>query len=295
MYEYWNEVKTIFNIFLLAHGLLFLSWPIYLLLERWSPVDKDLSWKHYGFNFKVSIFNWFANPIFGGAVAIFTLSVADAIGAPSFAYPLYELSLGIAPLDTALQGLVMFLVACLMTDVWYYWWHRFQHTVPALWELHKLHHSDERLNMTTMPRSHFLEQAGQGLFRGLSVALIFDLSSLEQTTLAVLCVGLAPALWNFFIHSNVRFEKLHRLLPFFSTPQYHRIHHSKLPQHHDCNFAIYWPFIDKLFGSYYGPERGEYPPTGLADGEKIETMWQAQAGPFIAWFPALFRSRRPAE
>ena len=289
MAEYFEQWKTIFTLFALANVMMLLIWPVYLLLERWSPVDEDLGWKHYWFNWRVSLFNLLFNPFFSALVTVSTLWVASLLGAPGFAYPLYTLSIGIPLIDSFMQGFVMFLVACLLTDLWYYWWHRWQHRIPALWELHKLHHSDERLNMTTMPRSHMLERAGQALVRGLSVGLVFDLNGANQTAIAVFAVGVAPALWNFFIHSNVRFERLHRLLPLFSTPQYHRVHHSKLPQHHDCNFCIYWPLIDRLFGTYFHPERDEYPPTGLADGERIETMWDAQAGPFQAWYRMLRR------
>ena len=89
--------------------------------------------------------------------------------------------------------------------------------------------------------------------------------------------------WDYFIHANVRIDALNRLMPFFSAPQFHWIHHSKLPQHQDKNFAIWLPMYDIAFGSYYRPQVDEYPPTGLSTGEKIETLWKAQAGPFIAW------------
>lgn len=294
MPEYWHHLKDIFTIFLIANAVMLAIWPIYLLLERWSPVDDDLSWQNYWFNLKVSFFNLFIHPFFSAVIATFTLLVSASLGGPSFGYPLYTLAMGIPIIDSMIQALIMFLVACLITDTSYYWWHRWQHKIPALWEMHKVHHSDERLNMTTTPRSHFLEQSGQALVRGLSIGLIFDLNSPQQTTLAIVAISIGPVLWNFFIHSNVRFERLHRLLPFFSTPQYHRIHHSKLPQHQDCNFAIYWPFMDIIFGSYYQPTKDEYPPTGLQDGERIETMWEAQAGPLRVWYNNLLtKHKRP--
>jgi sterol desaturase/sphingolipid hydroxylase (fatty acid hydroxylase superfamily) len=201
------------------------------------------------------------------------------------------MSLGIPFVDFILHALVLFLVSCFLTDFWYYWWHRLQHKVPFLWEIHKLHHSDEHLNTTSIYRSHFLELAGQALVRGLTVGLVFDLSSPPQTAVAIVAAGLLPPIWDFFIHANTRLDRLHRLLPFFSTPQYHWIHHSKLPQHQDTNFAIWLPLFDKLFGSYYHPAVDEYPPTGLSSGEKIETVWDGQAGPMIAWWRMLTGSQ----
>ena len=101
--------------------------------------------------------------------------------------------------------------------------------------------------------------------------------------MAAVAGGLLLALWAYFIHANVRIDRLHRFLPFFSTPQYHWIHHSRLPEHQDKNFSIWLPLFDIAFGSYYHPQVDEYPPTGLSSGEKIETVWDAQIGPLQAW------------
>ena len=101
--------------------------------------------------------------------------------------------------------------------------------------------------------------------------------------LVLLAAGLAPPIWDIFIHANVRMDSLHRMLPFLSTPQYHWIHHSSQPEHQDKNYAIWLPLFDRLFGSYYEPAVDEYPTTGLSTGEKIETLWEAEAGPFVAW------------
>ena len=38
-----------------------------------------------------------------------------------------------------------------------------------------------------------------------------------------------------------------------------------------------------IFGTYYRPELDEYPPTGLASGEKIDKLWQGQYEPMQAW------------
>lgn len=121
------------------------------------------------------------------------------------------------------------------------------------------------------------------MVKGLTIGLIFDTSETPQTILAVVAGILLPALWDYFIHANVRINALHRLLPFFSVPQFHWIHHSKMPQHRDKNFAIWLPLFDIAFGSYYHPDINEYPATGLASGEKMESVWAAQREPFIAW------------
>ncbi|MDX1735370.1 MAG: sterol desaturase family protein [Halioglobus sp.] len=280
----------------LGYLSLLLSWPLFLLLEKLTPARPGVPRENYRFNWLVTFSNAILAPTFAALVAMFTLAVSGFVGLPSLELTSDGIGVGIPSLDFLLQVMVIFLVACFLGDFSYYWWHRAQHTFPFLWELHKLHHSDENLNTTTIFRSHFLEPAGQGLFRGLSIGLIFDTT--PQATLAAGIGMLMLGLWDYFIHANVRIDRLYRLTPFFSNPQFHWIHHSRLPQHQDKNFAIWLPMFDVAFGSYYKPQVDEYPPTGLSSGEKIETLWDAQAGPLIAWGrgirAALARRAQPA-
>ena len=266
----------------LGYSSLLLSWPAFLWIEKRSPAQRTaVPTSNYKFNWLVTFSNLLLAPCFAAFIALLTLNIAASSGLPSLELPTDGISIGIPAADLVIQGMVIFLVACFLGDFSYYWWHRAQHTFPVLWELHKLHHSDENLNSTTIFRSHFLEPAGQALFRGLSIGLVFELT--PQSIFAAVMGGLLLGLWDYFIHANVRIDALYRLTPFFSNPQFHWIHHSKLPQHQDKNYSIWLPLYDVAFGSYYKPEVDEYPPTGLSSGEKIETLWDAQAGPLIAW------------
>jgi sterol desaturase/sphingolipid hydroxylase (fatty acid hydroxylase superfamily) len=281
--EYLDQIGAVVAILIAARVSLLVTWPGFLLLEKLSPVKTHTPLSNYWYNWKVTVTTMVLSPVFAAFVGVSMLMLTSYLALPSLQVSTAGISIGIPAIDIFLQGAIIFLMACILGDFSYYWWHRFQHTVPFLWELHKLHHSDENLNTTTIYRSHFLEPAGQAVFRGLSIGLIFDNSQVEQTVLAVVAGGLLPLFWDYFIHANVRFDRLHKLLPFFSTPQYHWIHHSSLPQHQDKNFAIWIPAYDKLFGSYYHPAVDEYPPTGLSSGEKIDTLWEAHFGPFFAW------------
>ena len=297
MQELWAEYGTLiagsFVVLLLAKLSLLLSWPFLLLLERLSPVQGAPPRANYVLNWKITFGNVLLSPVFSAAVVLFTTFVAARIGLPSLELSTAQISLGMPAVDTLLQGLVIFLTAAFMGDLWYYWWHRMQHQIPFLWEIHKLHHSDENLNATTIYRSHFLEPAGQAMIRGLTIGLLFDVTQGPQSVMAAVAGGLLLALWDYFIHANVRMDRLHRLLPFFSTPQYHWIHHSKMPEHQDKNFAIWLPVYDIAFGSYYHPRVDEYPPTGLSSGEKIDTFWAGQIDPLRAWGRSLKQLIRP--
>lgn len=281
--QYWTQASGAFVLLLVAYLSLLLSWPGFLWLEKITPAQKGTPRANYVLNWKITFSNLLLAPFFVALIVLLTVFVSGLIGLPSLNLSTDWATVGMPAVDVLLQGVVIFFSACFMGDFWYYWWHRAQHTVPFLWEMHKPHHSDENLNATTIYRSHFLEPAGQALFKGLSIGLLFDITAAPESILAAVAGGLLLGLWDYFIHANVRIDALHKLLPFFSIPQFHWIHHSRLPRHQDKNFSIWLPMFDVLFGTYYRPQVDEYPPTGLSSGEKIETVWDTQAGPLITW------------
>ena len=69
------------------------------------------------------------------------------------------------------------------------------------------------------------------------------------------------AAWDYFIHSNIKINlgPLERLIV---TPQYHRIHHSRLPEHVDRNFSDRLVLWDQVFGTAHFA-RDSFPPTGV--------------------------------
>jgi lathosterol oxidase len=71
-----------------------------------------------------------------------------------------------------------------------------------------------------------------------------------------------------------------------ATPSFHHWHHSAEPEAIDKNFAVHSPIWDRLFGTYYLPDR--WPGTyGLAGGDHVPSGWLSQ----FVW---PFRHRRPA-
>jgi sterol desaturase/sphingolipid hydroxylase (fatty acid hydroxylase superfamily) len=142
-------------------------------------------------------------------------------------------------------------------DLTEYLFHRAQHAVPILWRMHSLHHSDPCMNALTTER-HFW---GDAYLRAL---FIWPLITLVLTPPGI-AVGLYATFsaYNYFIHANlpVNFGRLTWAL---NSPAYHRLHHSKEPEHHDANFAALFPIWDVLAGSYRHPTAT--PATGLDDG-----------------------------
>ena len=174
-----------------------------------------------------------------------------------------------------------------LKDFFYYWFHRLQHSSKWLWAEHKLHHSDEYLSVTTNLRHHWLEMPLTFLFVYIPASLLFSSPPLITFPLAVVITGML----SYFIHLNVRvgFGPLSWLL---ASPQSHRIHHSRLRHHYDKNFAQFFPLWDVMFGTYYHPQKDEYPPSGLASGPPVDTVGLALMLPFIEWRRMLVSRRK---
>lgn len=162
-------------------------------------------------------------------------------------------------------------------DFFYYWLHRMQHASKWLWAEHALHHSEESMNVTTSIRHHYLEFPLTVLF--VNVPLLYLIKPPVLSLTIVVSILSVTEISN---HMNLRLG-LGRFAWIIATPQNHRIHHSPQPEHIDKNFAAFFPIWDVLFGTYYRPNRGEYPSTGLAGGQRVTTTRQALLLPFTMW------------
>lgn len=183
-----------------------------------------------------------------------------------------------------LQGLLFFLIF----DFFYYWMHRSQHRFGWFWSLHKLHHADRSINVTSGQRHHFLEEPIRVFLVFLPLGLVFDISPPNITWLWSLLL-----LWGYAIHLNLRLP-FGWLTPVFTGPQLHRLHHSVEPQHTDVNFAAFFPIWDILFGTYVAPKRDEWPATGTHAGDDLNRFDRALLSPFDDWSKP-WRNRRTAQ
>lgn len=152
-------------------------------------------------------------------------------------------------------------LAVLALDLAIYWQHRLMHQIPLLWRMHRVHHSDLALDVTTGVRFHPLEIA---LSMGVKLALI---ALLGAPALAVVIFELALSLGSLFTHTDIALPKrldtaLRRVLV---TPSMHRIHHSTVRRETDSNYGFHLSIWDRLFGSYTAePQRPERTmPLGL--------------------------------
>lgn len=131
----------------------------------------------------------------------------------------------------------------LLQDFFYYWFHRASHRIRWMWASHVVHHSSERLNLSTSFRQSLTYPiSGMWLF-WLPLAWIGFVP--EHI---VLCVA-ANLAFQFFVHTQA-VGKLGWLEWVFNTPSTHRVHHARNPQYIDRNYAGVLVIWDRLFGTY---------------------------------------------
>lgn len=151
-------------------------------------------------------------------------------------------------------GLPLFL---LVRDFTEWLFHYAQHKLPWLWAMHSLHHSDPEMTALTTNR-HFW---GDRLVKSLTIWPLATMI-IDQTD-AIFKVYMVLALYNYFIHANLKVD-FGRWSWLLNSPAYHRRHHSRLAEHYDTNFAALFPIFDVIFGTYRRPDG--WPPCGLDEG-----------------------------
>jgi len=166
-----------------------------------------------------------------------------------------------------------------VSDLVFYWYHRAQHSRPALWWIHRLHHADSELNATSSLRTYLLERPIQFLLISMPIATLVDrtpgLEAIRLTAGEARALYLTALVWLFFAHANLRLE-LGRWSWIATAPQVHRIHHSIERHHQRKNYAQFFPALDVAFGTYWPPRPGEFPQTGIA--ERLTRSAQADTG-----------------
>jgi len=115
-----------------------------------------------------------------------------------------------------------------------------------LWRLHRVHHSDVDIDVTTAIRFHPAE---------IALSMLLKIGAIYVLGPAAMAVILFEVLLNgcaMFNHSNIQIPLwLERWLRLFVvTPDMHRVHHSIINRETDSNFGFSLPWWDRLFGTY---------------------------------------------
>ena len=153
-------------------------------------------------------------------------------------------------------------VACfLLLDFAVWAQHVLSHKIPFLWRLHRLHHSDVVMDVTTALRFHPFEIFASLIFKGCVVAL------LGAPPVLVFAFELVLGAGALFTHANIGLPQgLDRSLRFlFVTPAMHLIHHHPNPVATNTNYGFSFSIWDRLFGTY----RDDAPLPALPPGSAI--------------------------
>jgi sterol desaturase/sphingolipid hydroxylase (fatty acid hydroxylase superfamily) len=170
------------------------------------------------------------------------------------------------------------LTMLLAYDLSYYLYHRMQHEIPILWELHKVHHSAQVMVGVTRDRVHpiddIMNRWWDGVIPGLcyGIWLFFALDPVELTVFGVNVYFLRNTflMMDFVRHTNWKFSYGRYLSMVFLSPHYHQLHHSIAPNHWDKNYGLGLTIWDRMFGTLVVPEPDEDFAFGLTDNEHEE-------------------------
>jgi sterol desaturase/sphingolipid hydroxylase (fatty acid hydroxylase superfamily) len=134
----------------------------------------------------------------------------------------------------------------IVLDFLIYLQHVLFHAVPALWRLHRMHHADLDIDVTTGARLHPIEILASMLIKLAAIA------ALGAPAEAVLIFEILLNATSMFNHANIRLpEGSDRALRWIVvTPDMHRVHHSIEPRETNSNFGFNMPWWDRLFGTY---------------------------------------------
>jgi len=157
--------------------------------------------------------------------------------------------LNITPWPGWLEGLIGFFVL----DLAIYAQHVAFHKFPILWRLHRMHHADLDVDVSTGLRFHPIEIVLSVLIKIVVVVLI------GVPAAAVIAFEIVLNATSMFNHSNAAMPLwLDRIVRFvIVTPDMHRVHHSIRRHETDSNFGFNLPWWDRLFGTYRPlPEAG---------------------------------------
>jgi len=170
--------------------------------------------------------------------------------------------------------LLQFVEIMFLTDLVQYWLHRLFHRVSWLWKFHAVHHSAQAMDWLAGSRMHLLEIV---VLRGCTLIPMYVLGFAEPALYGYI---FTVYLFSTLVHANLRtgFGRLERWLV---TPRFHHWHHGIEPEAVDVNFAVHFPWLDRLFGTYHLPADGRWPSGYGITGEMPRGFLRQHLFPFV--------------
>lgn len=238
------------------------------LLESFFPggqqVPRQLRLLHAARNLFLSLLN--------GFLILFSLGIATA-GTLEY---IQRNSVGLLPW-LCLSGWQSTVLAVVLLDAWTWMWHRANHVLPLLWRFHRVHHSDAEMDVTTSARFHPGELAISAMCR-LPVLACLGLTAYQLLVYETLLLSVSQ-----FQHARFRMGNWDAVVRWlFVTPSMHRVHHSRIREETNSNYASILSVWDRIFGTYRKPQIWNQQPTGLNELDKADdqTLYGLLLTPF---------------
>jgi len=181
-----------------------------------------------------------------------------------------------------LPGWVEIIAAVLILDFVIWAQHLITHKVPILWRLHRVHHADVDMDVTTAIRFHPVEIALSMILK-IGVVYVLGPAAIAVILFEIMLNGTAM-----FNHANIRLPLwldaiVRRVLV---TPDMHRVHHSVHQDEHDSNYGFALSIWDQLFGTYTAQPRGGH------DDMTVGLEWQDDRPARLGWSLSLPFARK---
>lgn len=152
-------------------------------------------------------------------------------------------------------------IAIVVMDFAVYWQHRLFHATRWGWALHRLHHADVAMDVSTAVRFNPAEAIVSMLYKSVLTLM------LGLPLVAVLAFEAWLAVGSIIEHANLRLPARAEavLRRFWITPAVHRIHHSAHGEDHNHNYGFAIGLWDRWFGTWRDAPTG--PKIGLPQSD----------------------------
>lgn len=269
--DYFTHIPSSHRSIILVGGI-----TLFWALEGLVPLFRFdyRKWRHAGVNF----FFTFTTIAVNFGLAFILLWSSDRV---------VDLEWGLLPaLEPLSLGWKVFAGLLVMDFVGGYCSHRFEHSIPRLWMVHSVHHTDHEVDVTTANRHHPLESVIRFFFTTLAVwlgGIPIGIVLLYQSMSVVASQ---------YTHANIGIpDWLDRAFSLILvTPNMHKVHHHfKLP-YTDSNYGNILSVWDRLLGTYryLKPREIQYGVDIFPDERENRSIWFLLKQPFL-------RIRKPSE
>jgi sterol desaturase/sphingolipid hydroxylase (fatty acid hydroxylase superfamily) len=230
-----------------ATNNLFASEPLIRLAVFVGVLGVLMAWELAAPRRALTIGRWRRWPGNIGIVVIDTMMVRLVFPTAAVGAALTAQSNGVGLFNlVAVPEWLAIVVAIVLLDLIIYAQHVLFHAAPWLWRLHRVHHADLDIDVTTGIRFHPAE---------ILLSMVIKLGAVVVLGAPALAVMIFEVLLNataMFSHGNVRLPTAidRRLRRVLVTPDMHRVHHSIDPRETNSNFGFNLAWWDHLFSTY---------------------------------------------